>query len=458
MDITEILNLADRLISKDTRKELDHLPKVILEGTLQGKTYSQIAEENYVSESHVRSIGSKLWKTLSKVLGEEITKANFRAILENGRIYNNIAPAILSDNVTNNINICQQNCRASPSKPHSQPTQTPAIIDLDKAPEIINFYGRTEELSTLSAWMTRDNLRLISLIGISGIGKTALSLRLIDEIKTNFNYIIYRTLRFSPTLATTLTNLLQIFSPETDAGEMLETKLSQLQKHLQKHRCCIIFDDLQTLFVPGKLAGQYQSNYQDYRQFFQLLATVPHQSCLLLISREKIEDIVALETENYPVRSFRLNSLGDGAEEILQKRGLSNRETWKTLIANYQGNPRWLDLAATTIQELFDGKVAEFIEYETLILPAGLQSELELQFQRLSDCERVVIEELAAGENQPISIGKIVGNLQPSIGEVVNAIQSLKMRLLLDTFEENNLTFFSLNPIWRQYLKNPIQS
>lgn len=452
MDIQEVLKLAEELIYDHTGENLDYMQKTILQRTLEGQTYKKIAEETYASETHVRYIGAKLWKTLSEVLGENITKTNFRTILENASIYN-FAPVFCRDNVTSNINICPSNSRASPTKTNSQQTPTQHIINLDKAPEIINFYGRTEELSTLSKWIVSDRLRVISLLGISGIGKTTLSLKLIQQIKTNFNYIIYRTLRFSPTLTTTITNLLEIFAPEIETSDNIETLLSQLQKYLEKYRCCIIFDDVQKLFATGKLSGQYKSGYEDYRDFFQLLVTVSHQSCLLLISREKIPEITKLETENYPVRTLILGSLGAAANEICQKRQLANRESWEKLINNYQGNPRWLEMVATTIQELFGAQVAEFLEYETLILPEALQTELEQQLQRLSSVEIKVMEQIA-NQSKPISIGEIINKLQLSIQESVNLIQSLKKRLLLDRQSENNLTVFTLNPVWKQYLKN----
>ncbi|NEQ37382.1 MAG: hypothetical protein F6K40_14345 [Okeania sp. SIO3I5] len=277
-----------------------------------------------------------------------------------------------------------------------------------------------------------------------------------DQTPT-FNYIIYRTLRFSPTLTQTITNLLQIFAPETETSDNIETLLSKLQKYLEKYRCCIIFDDVQKLFAPGKLAGQYKSGYEDYQDFFQLLVTVSHQSSLLLISREKIPEIIKLETENYPVRTLILGSLGIAAQKICQKHQLADREFWEKLINNYQGNPRWLDMTATTIQELFSGQVAEFIEYETLILPEALQAELEQQLQRLSPVEIRIMEQVA-NQDQPISIGEIISKLQLSIQESVNLIQSLKNRLLLDRQLENNLTVFTLNSVWKQYLINCLQN
>ncbi|MEG4218848.1 hypothetical protein QUA27_26380 [Microcoleus sp. Pol14C6] len=83
MDIAEVLTLADELIFAKTGKHLDYVQEAILRGTLQDTTYTQIAQEVYSSPSHVRNVGSQLWKILSKELKKDITKNNFRTVLEN---------------------------------------------------------------------------------------------------------------------------------------------------------------------------------------------------------------------------------------------------------------------------------------------------------------------------------------------------------------------------------------
>jgi hypothetical protein len=153
------------------------------------------------------------------------------------------------------------------------------------------------------------------------------------------------------------------------------------------------------------------------------------------------------------VETLILGSLGAAAKEICQKHQLVNQESWEKLINNYQGNPQCLDITATIIKELFSGKVAEFMEYKTLILPEALQAELEQQLQNLSPIEIRIMEQIA-NQNQPISIAEIIRQSQLSIQETINLIQSLKKRLLLDVQLENNFTVFTLNSIWNQYLKN----
>ncbi|MCC3470018.1 MAG: ATP-binding protein [Microcoleus sp. PH2017_06_SFM_O_A] len=458
MEIAEVLKLADELIFAKTGEHLDYLQKAILEGTFQGRTYPQIAEATHSSEGHTRDIGSELWQILSKGFGEEITKRNFRAIFKKAN-FNNYQSTIGSDNITvnnvnifNNVNICQERARSPTNSQNSPQTPKQLHIDLGDAPEIFTFFDRTSELSTLENRITRDRTRLIALLGISGIGKTTLSLSLIDRIKTQFDYVIYRSLRFSPTLDATLTNLLQIFSQPSEIPQNIETKISQLLDYLRKYRCLIVLDDVQMLFSSGQLAGQYKTGYEDYQLFFKLIAEVCHQSCLILNSWEKPREIARLSKDNRPVRCFVLGSLGVAAKEILNSQKLSDEETWETLIDIYQGNPLWLELTATLIRELFGGRVAEFLQCEMPILDESLQFQLSQPFGRLTPAELAVMIHLA-NQPEPVGVSQFFNKIPFSPSEIVNAVRSLGNRFLLDAIEDEKITLFSLNPVMKQYVQ-----
>ncbi len=259
MDIEEVLQQAESLVFAKTGKKLEHLQKTVLKGTIQGKTYPEIAKEHDFSESHIKNVGYELWHTLSSALGEKVTKSNFKAIFKSLKITsqrsnsNNFSPAEISvichtNPTINNINIFTDQDRSpTPQTPQPNPQETPKQphINLDDAPELFSFYdysfaSRTTELATLENWIIVDRCRLIELLGINGIGKTALSLQLIEQIKTNFDYIIYRSLCFSPTLETTLKNLLQNFSEPTEISQDIESLISQLLNYLRKYRCLLI--------------------------------------------------------------------------------------------------------------------------------------------------------------------------------------------------------------------------
>jgi len=225
MDIAEVLTLADELIFAKTGKHLDYVQEAILRGTLQDTTYTQIAQEVYSSPSHVRNVGSQLWKILSKGLKKDITKANFRTVLEKEKIYN-YQLAIVGDNikvgenvtVNNNFNICREKARSPTSPQNPQPIAKQPRIDLGDAPEISTFFDRTSELFTLKQWILENRTRLISILGLSGSGKSAIALQLIQHIQYEFDCIIWRSLRDAPPLQTLQTDLIKFLSQQQETN------------------------------------------------------------------------------------------------------------------------------------------------------------------------------------------------------------------------------------------------
>ena len=182
MMITEILQIADHLVFSQTGKHLDNLQEAVIKGVWQNETYREIAEECNHSEGRVRDVGYKLWEILSKQLGEDINKSNFRSTFKR-----------LNITSSQNQNICQNgnhNFNYSPeilynSKQNSQEKLNNALSksvsnDLTLAPKIINCYNRESELKTVYNWILDNNIRLISVLGLSGIGKTTLVKRWVD--------------------------------------------------------------------------------------------------------------------------------------------------------------------------------------------------------------------------------------------------------------------------------------
>jgi GTPase SAR1 family protein len=251
-------------------------------------------------------------------------------------------------------------------------------------------YGRTEELNTLEQWILTEPTRLVTMFGLSGIGKTTLAVQLVTQIEDKFDefdYIIWQSLRSSPPLTVLLTNLLKFLSnrQETDLPEDRETQLSLLMEYLREYRCLVILDDVHRILSGGELAGHYQSGYEEYGEFFRRLGEFYHNSCLLLLSWEPPADICQLEAENAPVRCLPLNGLeASAAVEIFREKELLDEAQWPDLIYQYRGHPFWLKIVASTIRDLFSGRVSELLKYESLFLDESFKEKLNRQLSRLS--------------------------------------------------------------------------
>ncbi|EGK89618.1 ATP-binding protein [Microcoleus vaginatus PCC 9802] len=465
MDVEEALEFVDHLALTTTGKHLDSLQKAILRGAWDNQKYKEIAQHHNRSEKYVKEVGFKLWKLLSVALGEEqVSKANFRAKLENLQVGN---ISVFGNGCIHIGNISADSSQFSKKlqseaqdkdkfNEKTSNSKPKVHLDLADAPEPNLFYNRTSELTTLENWIL-SRTRLISILGLSGIGKTALTLQLIPQIQHEFDRIIWRSLRNSPPLASLQTDLIKFCRggapvPAPYPEERATTGGLPLLEYLRSHRCLIILDDVQTIFSSQQLAGNYQPGYENYGAFFKQLTESSHNSCLILLSGEKPREIATLESENRPCKSLQLNGLGPEAQEIFREKGLGESEKWSELIDLYRGNPLWLNIVATMIQDLFSGSVSEFLSYDTLFL-GDLESLLHQQCDRLTASEQQAMGWLASTP-EPADISKIPENLQLSRAELLNVMQSLGRRSLVETVQKNGRSHFKIAPVIREYITN----
>lgn len=240
----------------------------------------------------------------------------------------------------------------------------------------------------------------MALLGMGGMGKTSLSIKLAQQLQSDFKWVIWRSLRNAPPVQEILTELLKLLSnqQEIDYPETVEGKISRLLHYLRSQRCLLIFDNVETILQHNdKSKSSYIEGYEAYGEIFRQMGEIRHQSCLLLTSRDQPPEVRLLEGASLPVRAFHLGGLQKTeAQELLQLKGNFQGSTkeWNRLIEGYAGNPLALKIIATTIQNLFDGSISDFLNQETFVF-GNIRNLIDQQFERLSESEKTVIYWLA---------------------------------------------------------------
>ncbi|WP_354634839.1 NB-ARC domain-containing protein [Planktothricoides raciborskii] len=462
MDVNEVLAWADKLVFAKTGAHLNSLQQAILAGAWDSQKYRDIAEDYHCSEPNVKRVAASLWKLISDELDEKIDKKNFRATME--RFY--ISKSKIQNFVQSNFNqgeikFCGESwhsdntgklrspsANSSTNSPSKQPEQR---HNLTEAPDWEHHNNRRAEITTLKKWILDEKIRLITIFGLPGMGKTTLARELVEQIKDNFDYILWRNCSETLTLKSFQTNLIEFFSQNQ------ETKSSSLIDYLRLNRCLIILDDFQELFAPEKFAGTYLPEAESYGKFLKEMARSPHKSCFLILSWEKPTEIATLEGENRHCRSLQLGGLREAAAgEILSNKGLKDDDKWGELIQIYSGNPSWLNIVAATIEDLFNRSVDRFLSYPTLFL-GDLEPRLQEYYQRLSASEKIVIQWLVNQEAADIFQKPVGANGHSPLpdADFLTAIQSLRKRGLIEKVSDNNgASLLTVQGLFKQYVKN----
>src|SRR6266852_4756182 len=95
----------------------------------------------------------------------------------------------------------------------AQPALGPRV-DWGDALDVPTFYGREEELATLEQWIVEERCRVVSVLGMGGIGKSALAVQVMHRLADQFDVVIFRSLRDVPSCEALLDACLQVLSPE----------------------------------------------------------------------------------------------------------------------------------------------------------------------------------------------------------------------------------------------------
>ncbi len=344
--------------------------------------------------------------------------------------------------------------------------------DWGEAPDVSFFFGRSNELTTLEQWIVQDNCRLVVLLGMGGIGKTALAAKLAQLLQSDFEYVIWRSLRNAPPPEEILAELIQFLSnqQETNLPTNLDGRILRLLNYLRSSRCLLVLDNAESILQAGDSlrdsyanfngvasltrTGRYRDGYQGYGQLLKCIGETQHNSCLVLTTREQPQGITELEGETLPVRCLQLKGLPEAeGRKIFSAKGYftGSENELNSVIPHYGGNPLALKIVASAVRDYFDSNLSNFLE----ILNKGtfifddIRDLLERQFQRLSQLEQEIMYWLAINR-EPVSSEELKEDFVYPISsnELLHGLASLQRRSLI----EKTGDCFTQQPVVMEYI------
>jgi hypothetical protein len=333
------------------------------------------------------------------------------------------------------------------------PQIAPLITNYDQgeAPDPPIFVNRSVEMATLKQWIVKDKVRLVSLLGMGGIGKTSLAARIATEVAGEFDYVIWRSLISAPSIKKIIGDWIKLFSQHRsiEIPSTLDEQITALIDRLRGARCLMILDNAESILPSGSDEDLHSPLLNIYGELFSRIGASAHQSCLIITSREQFSELRQLQGASLPVRVMKLAGLQQEAVEIFNARGVfSSAVEINRLIELYEGNPFILGTIADKIKTVFNNSIADFLQVP--ILSSGVESLLASQFDRLSRLEQSLVYWLAI-HREPVSIDILAQDvLGESLVNIIPALNSLLDRSLILSARSG----FTLQNVMMEYVSD----
>jgi WD40 repeat protein/transcriptional regulator with XRE-family HTH domain len=324
-----------------------------------------------------------------------------------------------------------------------------------EAPDVAGFLGRATERALLKQWVLDEGSRVISLLGLGGIGKSLLVTRVARDLAPAFDYVFWRSLRDAPAPGDWLAEANGFLAPDDHSPPEAESaQVRRLLDLLSNARCLLVLDNFEMVLQPGS-DGEYRPGYERYGTLLRQVAETSHRSSLIITSREEPPQLGSLRGGHGQVRIHVLAGLPveDGRALLSDKQLDGDDAAWQALVGHCGGNGLALKVVGETLRELFGGSIADFLEFATAssgVVVGEMRQLLAAQVQRLSDLEVVLLRRMAV-EREPVGLAALA-ELGPRAGRAATlaAVEGLRRRSLLERTARGSQ--FGLHSVVQEYV------
>ncbi len=334
------------------------------------------------------------------------------------------------------------------------------------------FHDRITELQTLRDHLNDSGVRLISVIGRAGMGKTALVCRLFEELERGgereLSGIVYLSARGGRiTLSQLVSDIARLFDGETrkflnelnqDSDLSDEDKTNQLLDILSVDKLYLFYLDNAEDMLDDK--ASFCDPGMD--TFLQNLLTHPCSAKLVLTSRDPVQ-LPPAATRRY--RSILLKDGLPEEEAIALLRDLDTgerglREADEGLLRRAarlcHGIPRALELLAGQLDD-FTLSLTSLLDDEERFRGQVVETLFADGYARLNEGERSVLRALAVLDKpSPTVAVEFLLHQTASLFDVPAALRTLSRSHIVTVDRERGM--FSLHPLDREYVYNLDQS
>ncbi|MBW4641533.1 MAG: ATP-binding protein [Goleter apudmare HA4340-LM2] len=348
MGAEEALEFVDNLVFLKTGEHLDKAQSMILRDLWEDerRTYHDIADHRSYTEAHLKSVGAKLWKLLTQVLGQRVSKSTLQTVVEG---FKN-------------------------TEPHNLAINNAYLPDLDT-----NFVGRDHEIAEMQT-LVSQGARVILIQGEGGVGKTTLARK---YFKTQGFYFL------NLWMAQDSQNIVPVESVveewlrgdfHEEPGREFGINLDRLRRKLLDgtRKIGVLIDNLESALDKN---GQIITYRRPYVELLRLLADPTIQSVTLITSREPLCEA------SVDVSLYSLKGLHESAWRQFFTSCQINFHTnaLSEIYKAFGGNAKAMKIISGAIKKDFEGNADVYWREnrDDLLIERELSNLVTSQFDRL---------------------------------------------------------------------------
>lgn len=344
MDVDGAIEWLDRQVLAKTGDRLTELQRIILSQVWQGQTYVEIADRYGCTEGHAKDIGSDLWKLLSDVLGNRITKKSFRLVLSR----------------------------------HLQTSPEPKAVFTEPP----NFVGRAEAIAHLNA-LAQKGAKAIVIQGEGGLGKTTLAQHYLQS--QGFEIVLELLMAKETQNVTPAERVVEEWLKhdfQEEPGLAFGITLERLKRHLRRRKVGILIDNLEPAL---DAQGQLILEHRNYVELLRILSDSQGQGFTLITSRDRLCE-ASINLHHYRLPGLERSPWKQFFEHQKIPIHLS---TLKAMHHAYGGNAKAMGILAGAIQSEYDNDMESYWQqsHTELLAPTDLKNLVDGQLHRLQNLD-----------------------------------------------------------------------